>query len=122
MSGSLMNNEVAIFEDRNGNLKVVPDYVFLKKDKKSHVKFFAVNVDVAILVPKVKLSVGDRKCYDDDEQDYSSFQIKAAKKKTVRFDVLPEESKEYPYMVHNLKTGETIKGNSPPSMIVIDDP
>jgi hypothetical protein len=116
---TIMNSEVAIFRDSKGEFKVVPDYVFLKK--KAYIKFFAVNINVIVIVPKVKLKNGKENFCENNEQFYSSFQVKKGEQKIIR---LKEniESGEYPYIIHCLDTGQTIKGNSPPSMIIIEDP
>lgn len=118
---TIMNNEVAIFRDAKGELKIIPDYIFFKKT--SFVKFLAVNINVVVMVPNLKLREGKRDFCEKTEPLYSSFQVKKGQLKKV---YLKEKSKtdsgEYPYIVHCIESGETIKGNSPPSMIVIEDP
>ncbi len=117
MGTTIMSNEVAIFKDTNGNIKVVPDYVFFKKQ--DQVKFFAVNTTVLIIISKLEIEVNEQ----PNAAAGQYIEVKAGKKMVVKLKKASEvPNGEYPYAVFCPDTGEFLKGNSPPSMIIIDDP
>lgn len=117
MGTTIMSNEVAIFKDTNGNIKVVPDYVFFKKQ--GVVKFFAVNTTVLIIISKLEIEVKEK----PNAAAGQYIEIPAGKKMVVKLKNPGDDTNgEYPYAVFCPDTGEFLKGNSPPSMIIIDDP
>lgn len=114
---SIMNNEVVIFKDSNGRMQVKPDYVFLKKQ--GTVKVFAVNTDALLIVSGPAFEVVEKdRCISG-----RYIEIPAGKRKVIKLKEPDEVScGEHPYSVYFPENREFIKGNSPPSFVIVDDP
>lgn len=115
------DKEAIIFEDKDSNLKVVPDYLFVKKKKDFKIKFRTINSKVKVVIPDLEfVKVKADGC--SDSYPKGIFTIEEGKHIILKLNSIDEvEHREYPYAIYSTKTSYFLLAKSPPSMIIDPD-
>lgn len=115
------DKEAIIFEDKDSNLKVVPDYLFVKKKEGFKIKFRTINSKVKIVIPELEfVEIKEDGCIEKNSKE--TFFLDVGEKKILKLNSIEGiDHREYPYAIYSINTSHFLLAKSPPSMIIDPD-